>query len=228
MWPKLDVNVDFDVWKTQFEAATKAKLFLKLTDDENANNAMISNFRLSLLPSVLSEEILRGCTDKFSLGTTTYNTGLQAVRQQWIRVTKPSDITAEINAIRIYTTEDIMPAWNSLQRLRYYTNFGDDFLMHQLINAIVDVHVKQTAQAFVYGKTLSPKEFVDFLLTVSFRQPAPVNVVSSAKFRCFNCDKPGHYARQCRGPRAKCTSCSREGHLTIFCRSSKNLGGGGL
>ena len=225
MWPNLDLDTDFKVWQIQFESATKAKVFSKLTDDNQANDSMLAQYRLSILPSVVSAEILEGCTEKFSLGTTTYNTAIQAVKEQWIRITRPQDVTQELHLLKIATTDDVMPTWRRILRLQYYSTFGNDFIIHSLINAIVDPSIKQTVQAFIYGKTIVPKDVVDFMLTLSFgttMSQSPPSLVAAIRIRCYNCNRSGHYSRDCKEQRIQCHNCKKYGHMARFCRSPKN------
>lgn len=222
MWPMLSKESDFAVWKAQFESATKAKLFQKFTEDENANKKLLEDFRLSLLPSVLSEEILQGCLEKFSLGTTTYRTGLESVKEHWIRVTRPSDISHELSSIVICSSDDVMPAWKKFLQLRYYSNFSDEFVTHHLINSISDQTVKNTVQSHCFGKELSPKEVVDFLLSLSFNSVPTRSAIAAVNVRCFNCEKVGHISRNCRAQRSLCSLCKRRGHMDVFCKLAKN------
>jgi len=227
MYPTLNKNCDFNVWKLQFESATKSKIYDKLNGDANHDTALLSNLRLSVLPSVISDEILSGCLERFALGTTTYNTALESVKEHWIRVTRPIDISASLESVAIYSTEDVVPTWNNLKRLKYYTALSDDFIIQKIVSSIKDLSVRQTTQAFCFGKNITPKDLIDFLVTLTFgistTHPS-VNVATN--ITCFNCNQKGHYSRTCQNQRATCAKCNKRGHLGVFCRSttqSKNV-----
>lgn len=204
MLPVLTKESDFNVWQLQFESATKSKIFSKLTGVEKDDEVHLENFRLSSLPSALHEQVLVGCSHKFTRGTTTYKTALQAVRDQWVRITRPVDITAEMNSVKITCTEDVVDAWQRLLRLRYYSTISDDFMTQLLINAISDPVTKQSAQSYMFGKSLGPQNIVDFLSSLTFAAPpqptysAPQpETVAATSIRCYNCNKFGHIARRC-------------------------------
>ena len=143
MLPALSKDVDFDAWQMQYEAATKAKIFTRFTGDAAKDDPMLEDYRLSTLPSIISEDILMGVTNIFRVKTTTYNSAIKAIREQWIRLTRPTDLSAELLSIRINSTEDVIPAWRSLQRLCYYTKLSDELIVQHLINAISDASTKR-------------------------------------------------------------------------------------
>jgi hypothetical protein len=219
MLPALSKNVDFDVWQMQYEAATKAKIFTRFSGDAAKDNPMLEDYRLSTLPSVLGEEILVGVTAIFRVKTTTFNSAIAAIREQWIRITRPTDLSAELLSIRINSTEDVIPAWRSLQRLCYYTKISDALIVQHLTNAISDASTKQLFQAFSYGKTLSPREVVDFLSSLTFSDNKISSVSAVTRVVCYNCNRNGHISTNCDRPKTKCSFCQRKGHLKLFCPS---------
>ena len=219
MLPALSKDVDFDAWQIQYEAATKAKIFTRLSGDEKVDKAQLDDYRLSVLPSVISEDLLLGVKERFRLRTTTYNSAISAVREQWIRITRPTDLSAELQSIRINSTEDVIPAWRSLQHLCYYTQISDDFIVQRMTDAISDASAKQHLQAFAYNKKLSPREVVDFLSSLTFSDQKLPFVSAAARVVCYNCNHPGHISKNCDRPKAKCSFCHRRGHLKIFCLS---------
>ena len=199
-FPTLTKELDFNVWKLQYESATKAKIYSKLGEDDKENEKVLSNFRLSGLPSALHEEILFGCADKFSVGTTTYKTAVQAVREQWIRITRPTDISAEMYEIKIKCNDDVIPAWQRFLRLKYYTTISDDFLCQLLVNCVSDPVTKQNLQSFIFGKTLSPQQIVDFFTSLTFGTQSSAETheaVCATKLRCSYCNRGGHLAKNC-------------------------------
>lgn len=190
-FPVLTKDLDYEVWRLQFESATKSKVFSKLTGTDKDDEALLASYRLSALPSALHEEILFGCTDKFSVGTTTYKTAQQAVRDQWVRITRPTDITTEMHAIKIHCNDDVVPAWQRFLRLKYYTTISDDFLSQLLVNSIADAVTKQSVQTYMFGKTISPKQIVDFLSALTFSSPVgeETTTVGAVNLRCFSCNE---------------------------------------
>ncbi len=217
MLPALSKVVDFDVWQAQYEAATKAKIFTKLSGDDTKDKTTLDDYRLSTLPSVISEEILVGVTEKFRLRTTTYNSAITAIREQWIRITRPTDFSTELQSIQINSTGDVIPAWRTLQHLCYYTHLSDDFIVQLMTDAVSDSSTKQLLQAFAYGKRLSPRELVDFLSSLTFGNQTMASVSSTTRVVCYNCNRNGHISRNCDRPKARCTLCHRTGHLKLFC-----------
>jgi hypothetical protein len=50
------------------------------------------------------------------------------------------------------------------------------------------------------------------------------NTRPKTQYKCFNCDKPGHFAKDCqlpKRPRKYCTHCQRIGHDTRECYSKQ-------
>lgn len=189
MLPALSKDVDFEVWQMQYEAATKAKIFTQLLGDDKENKKTLDDYRLSTLPSVISEEILVGVTEKFRLRTTTYNSAIAEIREQWIRITRPTDLSTELQSIQINSTGDVIPAWRSLQHLCYYTDLSDDFIVQLMTDAVSDYSTKQLLQAFAYGKRLSPQQLVDFLSSLTFGNQATASVSSTTRVVCYNCNR---------------------------------------
>lgn len=49
----------------------------------------------------------------------------------------------------------------------------------------------------------------------------PVFAAQSSNVTCYNCDRRGHYSRQCTSSKVRCRACQKFGHLAKHCRTTK-------
>lgn len=182
---------------------------------------------LKVLPSCISDDILHPITHIFSLGTTTYNSALRAIEEEYLRQTKPGDPDTEFATLSTVKPSDALRSCDRLTRLAGYLHLSDDAVKHRLFNSLptsiqtcvvpwMSANEKATArQMAVYVTTIPDSLGEKRTTSTSFV------CSTSTKLVCTNCQKPGHRAERCFKA-LTCWRCNQQGHIARYCRSSKN------
>ena len=124
MKPILCVDTpSFNVFKLKFDAWC----FEKNIEDSNV---------LKILPSCISDELLTPISHIFSVGTTTSQSALKFIEEEYLRQTKPSDPDTDFTSLVTNKPSDALRSCDRLTKLAGYLHLNDDAVKHRLFQSL--------------------------------------------------------------------------------------------
>lgn len=207
---KLDYDTDFDYWLSMVEARTNLlRLESKIKDND------VENYKINLaLINISSELSSRIGKD----GRATFKTLIEKLKPIWAagrNGTSPNDL----NSV------DSMDGWISfletskrLQALGYSISSIYTLLLEKICDHSISNLLKLR---FLTSSPTKLEQLDEFFRNVKFNDRKPVMAASKIReFKCFNCEKVGHYARNCR---AQCKDCNDRHPRKMCPKRSKNF-----
>lgn len=179
--------------------------------------------KLQILPICIDEHFMAPLLNKFNDHRTTFTTALEALKEEFVRQTRPSNPEMEFHSIKTAVPSEAISNCLALSRLARYLDLNDSAVKHRLFNSFSS-SIQQTVSVWKDAHPNSTsRDMANFVVTIPDSTCISSDICAIARSRpvCEHCKKVGHRKETCFKLRT-CYNCNEMGHISRYCKKSKN------